>query len=795
MPDPDFGRGVTSGEMRGDLRPNRFDTHSANTGPQQYALGFATVTRVDYESFKVTLRVETGEEFLLDSPLVFPGAGYRVFLGSLPQIGDICLIGWGMRESGATRAPYILGWIIPGSTAGHDWLPTQPYGPGELGFSPSDKAKFEGVADRIRHKLRHMEPGHIVASSAQGADLVLNESVQLMNRRGNEIHLRDQDQAIIFRSLQEFHAQSGTRVYSGMVQRDANLLPTQMFSDGVDWDSPRQVDAAGRPLGEDELMEDVLQALSLTPAEVFQRDRGGSRGNDLNFGSLDPYNVLPRGLFIASTGQAIRDTSSDAVYGGKPYFRVAADGSGNSAIDTNVDTLTEYRIEVAHTSDGTLPVTEQTDGFDADRLPDAVPQDSASPLSGSDSAPFIEFVLGSVVGNDPFSTTGRDLYGLPLRPSIFEGDDRAPGLASGFGFDINTHAAAMFRLRPPLSVTATPSFWAMTKDGRALLSVAGPGDTYSAEMAFASGVKMGLGATPSGQSYTMLSDGAISLRSARGNNEANIGVNISSDQGAVHIYGGGASQEGGIAARTIPTGDGESGLPSVKIEAATNLELRAARKIKLAATELEFTDINALTLSGQSGVNIRSGEKVSTSTKVIETTSLGKVDETFSGPKDSLPTNMPVRSTTFAANPATGSPGGPTDQYSMLFGDRLETFTAGNHTTMVAVGNQNYVTGTGTVNIAAGTNTVNVSNAGIQVAAAAGAVTLSAVAGAVSIQASTAVAITAGTNISLAAASVAVQGPHTPPGGVLTDGCTNPFTGTPFSASGTLGVPTFRVGV
>ena len=96
MPDPNqmLSRGVSTGDMKNELRTGRFDQLSANTGGQQYALGFATVTRVDYEALKVTLRIETGEEFLRDVPLTFPGAGYRVFLGSMPQVGDIPHLPW-----------------------------------------------------------------------------------------------------------------------------------------------------------------------------------------------------------------------------------------------------------------------------------------------------------------------------------------------------------------------------------------------------------------------------------------------------------------------------------------------------------------------------------------------------------------------------------------------------------------------------------------------------------------------------------------------------------------------------
>ena len=113
----------------------------------------------------------------------------------------------------------------------------------------------------------------MAGSSSQGSDLVLNESVLLSNRRSNEIVLRDQDQAIVMRSLQQFHAMSGARVYGGMVQRDARSLPKEMFSDGIKWDSSIQLDGSGKPYYPlaDGFEQDPIENGKLTPHPLFQR--------------------------------------------------------------------------------------------------------------------------------------------------------------------------------------------------------------------------------------------------------------------------------------------------------------------------------------------------------------------------------------------------------------------------------------------------------------------------------------------------------------------------------------------
>jgi hypothetical protein len=808
---------VGDAQVRGDLSPNQLDRTSANKagGPNFYALNIATVVRVDYGKMEVNLRVQTGETFQrVAIPLSFPGAGHRHFLGAVPECGDVCVIGYGMQESGRTRAPYILSWLVPGVTAGYDWLPTQPFGTDEYNIDPKKDIALEGVADRKRHKFRHLEPGNVFGSSAQGADILLDEGVMLANRRGGEFRIRDQDNAIIMRSLQQFHAGAGFRVYSGMVQRDATLLPTQLFSDGTWWDAPLQADIEGLPYNEDELGESQWDLDALTPAGVFQRsntsqpapwivdgvviadrDGDGSILNDLSFpADLDPYEFLQRGLFISPSGYARGDFTSDTIYGGKPLFRVARptdDGVllGNAVGDPQVDTLTEFRIEVAHTADGTRPVTEQTDGFDASRLPSGSPRD-ADPDGASVDTAYIEWVMGSVVGNDPFTESGRAVYGLPLRPVVFDGDVRNPVLATAVGSPIDAHSATLFKLSPPTGAGGPPTWWSVTKDGRLFGSIAGPGDAWSSEFSLGAGMRMGSGRNPNGESFSADMQGSFTLRARAGRNLDNVGIDLRSEGGAVKIYGGISSREGGPGPAAAPVdGGGETATPAVTIESATNLLLKAKKNIQFYANKLDFSNVSAMSFNASDAFTVQSSNGISHSSKTSAHTTTGQATNTYSGPKDNLPTNGPLRSGMFAPVPPV--PAFPVDVETILAGTQAETILAGNHLKTVTVGNQVYSVGTGSISLLAPPTALVVSNAGI--AGTGPTVAFAAQAGAAALTATTQALIAAPT-VTVTAPIVNFVGPgHLPPGAMLTDGCINPLTGTPFALSGVLGVQTIRV--
>lgn len=796
MPDPTtFSQPVPTSTMRtpGEgVTESPYRQISANDATSM-SLGVATVMQVDYAKHEVTLRTENGETFeWTPTAMTYPSAGVRHFLGALPLPGDVALVGWGFLESGKSRQPFVLGWFPGGVMAGHDHWPVQPFGQDEYDLTPKDQAVFEGVANRRRHKLRHMLPGNIVGSSAQGSDLVLDESVLLANRRGNELRLRDQDQALVVRTLQQFHAGAGFRVYSGIVQRDATFLPTSMFSDGTDWAAAQQLTAEGVPLDETALAESDVASGYLTPNKVFQRDSAGQRiasfpttsdGQAANpfGGNVDPYVFLQKGLFVDGAGRSTT-SPSDAVYAGKAVYRVSSEGS-NAAVDPFAEALTEYRIEVSHLSDGTLPVTEQTDGFDADRLPGTVPR-LPSGLNDSLNSPFIEFVMGSVVGNDPFSIPGRALYGVPIRPEIFPGGNpvSSPALGSGVGGLVTEHAAVLLRVSPPLDASSKPSFWSILKDGRVRASVEGPGTDFSAEMSFGAGAHLYAGATPSGESFLLQARGKVSIRTERGSNVDNRGIEIASDTGSVLIRGDGVDQVGTTVA---PTSDGATPPPAVLITSQKNVQVQAGGTLTLSAQRLNLQDVNTLLLSTQAALALQSGDSINQTSKTRNVTSMGKSVETFSGPKDNLPTNGSVRSVAVNTTPATGFLGGTADEYSLVYGDRDETLTAGNHTTTVVVGNLTYQTRAGTWQAISGTNQLVLSSAGLLGNVQAGAVVVSASAGTATITAAQAVSVisTGGTAL-VRGTTVILSASGGKTGGIVSGADLDPVSGLPLQSLG-----------
>lgn len=693
---------------------HQFKKQDPSSGPAAFGLGLAQVVRVDYVRHEVALRVISGERdtYQWESiPVSAPAAGSRHFIGAMPEPGDLCVVGSFASE---TRPPVILTWLPAGSAAGREWLPVQPFLPTEADLNPKTLAHFEGVYSRTRRKMPSVRPGTICLSSSQGADITMDEGVLISNRRSNEVYLRDQDQAIVFRSLQQFHAIGGARVYAGMVQRDATFLPRRMFSDGVFWNAPVQEDSNGDPIPPSQLGASPVPEDALTPHAVFVRSdptlpfpNSGVVLQD----NADPYSFLQRGLFIGSDGYALDPdrVRSDAEYGGKPIFRVSVDPNpentalpSNSAIGeegTESDTLTEYRIELDHTWDGRLPVTEQTDGFDADRLPSDAVQSSATAHAG----PFIEWVLGSVVGNDPYTREGRESYGMPMVPVVFDGNDVDPRLESGIGVPLEEHAATLFRITPPIQdpSASPPTFISTTKGGSVKGFIGGPQDQASLELALNGGMHIR-------SNGPMVFDAPNTILNFRnGDPTNNYAAAITSDTGAILIRGNAPTTQGSFSARTGSSDLEENKLPSVLIESpGGSVHIKAGRETKISgASAVQVTDTSEFLVVAKQHSSTFT-DKWSLQCNTVDKTVQGKEVNLYSGPKSFLPTNAPLRETKFIANPLTGHAGGATDEYTMLFGDRSETFYVGNHSTTILIGNATWRSVVGRVTQQAGLNSV-----------------------------------------------------------------------------------------
>lgn len=760
-----------------------------------WGLGIAKVINIDYEELFVTLRTLTGASQVHDRvpvPLTFPGAGNRHFLGAIPEIGDYCIVGWQVQESQTegTRTPVILAWAVPGVWPGREWLTTADFEIGEYDFeAPRDQNLVRGAHDRIRHKLRHAHPGNVVASSSQGADLVLDEGVTLANRRGNEIRLRDQDQAIVARSLQQFHAMAGARVYGGMVQRDALLLHPLVVSDGQLWDGPIQ-DIGGDPVSDSDLSSDVTAPDGfLTPARMFRK---GSLSEDNGYlgrallgtdGYVDPYSFLRWGGFINEAGLVVDERSTpDSVYGGKTIYRVAAQSLDNADLDPDKPTLTEYRVELTHTSDGRLPVTEQTDHLDAERLPRRDPE-TPNGKGLPANLPFIEWVMGSVIGNDPYTQEGRRKYGLPIRAVIFDGDQPVPRLEGasitleGSGISptpIGEQLASLFHVIPPLAIASPDTFWGVNKQGQLRASIGGDVKGNSVEAWINGGLKLGIGGE-----FNLMLNGHVSL----GTNSKS-SVNLSSTEGPVKIFGGGPMLDNSnTVERLSGSGRGSTDVPSVDIEAKTNARIKADRSIFLKGNAIEG-NATSVNLTANQDMDLRGLKKVAITTDGFQKTVGSKAQETYSGPKYLLPTNGPLHERSYTPT----YPGIVCEKVSYNQGDREETFLLGNHKTTVLVGNMSYTIGIGQWSVRASTSSLDMSVAGISGKAFAGAVTLTATAGVATMSGLTGANLIATGGPAQVRGSTGVflgaplAGPDAGP--IICAGSLEPFTGMPFATWG-----------
>jgi hypothetical protein len=786
MTEPIFNA-VPQGRVVQDLtEPAIKSSTDASSGSGTDALlRLASVQRLDPKRMTVDLITLTGAMTPYKNvPLTFGSAGARSFCGVLPDLNDNCIIGFAPKESGRTKSPYIVGWIV--------------------------------LFKRRRHKLHNFAPGNACVSSSQGADLILDESATLVNRRGNEVILRDQDQALIVRTLQQYHAGAGFRIYGGMVQREACLLPTQMFSDGRNWASMGQTDEEGAPVGYMDFESDAASPKGwLTPEAVFARDgeSGDALGPENIDGGLDPFDLLQRGLFVDQHGGRYDSKSApNAVYGGKPLYRISQDIAAGGSVAFNsmlgdVPTFTEYRIEVAHTSDGTLPVTEQTDGIDVDRMPPAPPT-SGNALNTSTNVPFVELVMGTVVGNDPIGA--RAQYGMPLKAEIYKDGAFAPKVtkvASALGSDLTDQLAFMIRVRNPDDPSATPAFWGITKGGALKSYFPGKG-SETAQEHYQTGKKIHLGAGPENQSFAIEAEGAISFRN-EGLTPPTSGIGFSAEavNGGLKLYGGAAINESGNSA---PPADPDaavaaSGEPqaSVLIKGAVDGLLEFPNgKCFLRSPEIIMDNASTIRQVSSGGHYVDCDTSTKTTGRESKTVTEG-ANHTYGGP--GKPSKGALLEVAITGTPATGCLGGAVSKTGIKYGGLEEKLLLGRRSTLAKIGGigMECMSPGSLVEIGPGASCEMQTgpprtNNGISVGLLGGTmesaiplagVTMKATAGSASIVGGMGVAVK-GARITMKAAYTSIAAP--PFGGVVSDTCIDPLTGTPLIAAGLIGCPTFR---
>ena len=752
-------KGLTKTKTKQAQETTKKTVGSSGKGWSATALCIAQIVEIHWEEMRCTLEILFGNGSdtrpLTGVELLMPSMGNRHFMGGIPEIGDQCVIGWFASDTKAGtsgKTPAILAWWPNVPWIKHDWIMTQGFSPSENIMEDNKKRQIvQNFYQRIRHKLRHFSPGNIGASSSQGSDMVLDESVLLSNRRSNEILIRDQDQAIVMRSLQQFHAMSGARVYAGMVQRDARTLPKEMFSDGIKWDASIQVDTKGipyNPINGGDIFDNPIELGQLQPHPVFEREDFTELGPTIagerkNFKGkmekyLDPYVFLYNAGFIDEDGYEDH-TYTDTIYGGKSIFRIGTDIENNAY--TSGKAFTEYRIEMNHTTDGQLPVTEQTDGFDSDR---------ASIEQGINrNPPFIEWVLGTPTGNDAFSTKGRTQYGLPIVPTI----DSLETATSETPF--SDHSATLLRVTPVIR-GIEDSFVSFTKGGKLKAKVSSPeDDSFQAKVL--GGAFLDVNNDLFIQSTTL---------------STNITESVDINTGAINLNASGFQDGDSL--------EGDEPNVSVVINGNKRVSIQSGSAVAFKAPLVDFSQVGQLRLSSSEQIDFSSGASMNTTANTIKQSSMGKFEQVCGGPVDGLPIGGPARSVVITMSTATGSAGTPSDSYTNAFGGRTElyigpatntrTMTTATETTKIGAGAKTDVVG-GTTTITDPTGHKFLAPAGGLVATSG--TVCSIVASTVSIRGNTSVLIS-GTTVTLAAPGGSI-------GPILCGSDIHPVTGVPFA--------------
>jgi len=729
--------------------------------PRYLSLAAAEIVSVNPEELSVLLRIKNADEgVVVESPLTFSSIGRRHFFGAMPQVGDICVVGFTI-EGIKNKKAIILNWMPAGTLYAQDWLTTSSFSKKEFDLnSPEEKVRLEGAYNFIRHKMRSLSEGDIVLSSSKGADVLLDEDLILNNRAANEINLRSSDQTIVFRALREHHALGGTKIISGVVQRDAQLLPTQMTSDGLDWARYDLFNTEGGIVEPPTTLNEKIKG-TLTPHPIF----------DFSQEQFFISNEIRPNVFLNKTpllqGDFTNVRTPYRVYGGKYFHRV----------QNQERNLTEYRIELAHSTDETLPVDDGTEGFDTESLTQST-------------APFVEFVLGTAIGNDPFTSKGSKQYGKPLTALISSKGGVQPTITpSNF---VGEHLAYLLRINPLKNGNPSDSnsfFSAVTKNGRALLNVVGEGAGAvrpSAEVNLSSGLNLFAGANSLGKSLVFNTTGIV---------EFNIGEDAGGNGFRINTAGGlrfesqGEMLSGGAGDDPTATQSAQDMSNSIEFVGRKNIGISSGRELRINAESGVFvknTDKMEMTLNSRFSLETDNVDIQATEMNQSITT---RATYTYSGPKNSLPTNFPLRETKINSIIPTKA---KVDVTEILVGEKLtKVKTTGAVRTQVTTGTIEHKVNVGQVILSSGGTNMTLSP-----------LSLIAKSTFVSIQATGSLAMSGSTSVSLSTSGLAsISGSAitlattttTFAGGILTSGTINPMTGTPFATSLCFGNPSTNI--
>lgn len=669
----------------------------ADDGPGAfYTTKVALITRVDEFNMKADLQILTGGGRRFEVDLTQGMAGPRSFWGGVPEVNSTCIIGYRRIHKNLYDA-VILGYLPTGNRSGMRFDPFSPYDPSTV--NPEDSViTRQTLGNTVRYKRLVMRPGDVGGMSSRGSEFVLSEDVRMTNRAGDFLELRDAERSWVAQSVHRVESESGVRRISGPVRRSAFYLPEDIFQTGT-----RTLrDANSGYFGRDE-----LQAAGPGVAKGQAPKYAFTNGN-----VLDLFNDFTEFPSVTYNN------------GKKVHYPPTTPAVSVEDIESAADAFVEQRMEMSHTSDLSQEVLEEIDGFTMDRR-----------------LPYIEEVIGTVVGNDMNSVRGQRQYARILKPHIFS--DFQTTVKGKFtmeevtrqptnDLEASTNAAAyLFRIRPPRSTGDAVYAHSITKEGKVYLNIPGssvenyPAKNISAEVNLGGALKAYFGAsTPDRNSINAVLEGGI--KAVIGHNSDGNALDISYRSAVKVTYGTTTPNDDDVAYQAVVKGKSRKIVSGVDQEQVGSKELLVDGGYQIHSDRL---NVNAT--QGFGG-------------------NFGEISWMVSG-KSQYNYALAVLENIFVGGKISTILAGGWIQ-NILAGGEVHNITAGGATYNIAAGGFIASVGTGAISLTTGAGAVSLSTA-------AGAVSIGAAAGAISITAGLAMALNAATAITLTAPQILLGGP------------------------------------
>lgn len=623
----------------------------------------ARIVHVDTETMVCSIRLDTGFGEYHDVPLPAPGGGGpRSWSGVVPERNTKVIIGW-QKFGHRGFKPYIVEFMTTGIYLARDFEPFATVDPADAKSAINQIPDLEddpGVnLGVVRLKLRKVYSGDYLASSAGGADVLLDRDALMTNRAGNEFRLRDADQTAILQTINEFTSNAAGYYRRGLIKRNAYSFLPDLY-----------------PLGEDGKVPTVIPKTS--PAYPA---------------------LLEFGLIDADGKKTFPDDPSEPFYShvvtpdGQHIAYIVHGEHNHNFAETNL-CYVEDRAEIRHLSDGIMAVTEEGDGFQID---------PPYPV-------FIEDVRGTVVGNDFHSTAGRPLYKHPLKMAVFKNlEQGAPSdgptfeavdIVQDLGIMDEIGLARLFRVMCPNN--ANQYAFGVSKEGRVYIHVpasrAGTPDMKgkSVDLNIQGLVKAIIGSDPNSRKTSM------DLRLVGGLN-LDIGANSDGNSVEVTLHGGVLQRIVNNPASNAPAFQQQVGGSSLKTVSATDMALIGGNSVEEIGGDKSIVATSFLANAGAGGYKV-------TSAGDWGMTILGKTQHQFAQLSTSTWALGKMQMILAGVDTTTHLAGARTT--TLVAGAMSDTVVTGAKSTTVATGAMSFTVGAGSLSATVGAGSLSLTCGG-----------------------------------------------------------------------------------